>query len=283
MTDYQRAAKVLDLLSKRVPEAPTIDELAAHCSLSVTAFHRMFHRWVGTTPQAFLRCAYLERAKAALDSGNPVLQASLDAGLSGPGRLHDLCVALEGASPGEWKGAGADWILDIGSASTPFGEAVIANGPRGVVHLSFHDHPQEPEEALSIVRETWPKAQYRWTPEVAQRIVAQYFEPDAALHRNQPPIRVFVRGSAFRVRVWRALLRLPFGQVTTYGRLAKVIGSPKACRAVGTAVGSNPTSFLIPCHRVIQESGLIGNYRWAPERKRIMLSWERAASSPSVQ
>lgn len=282
MTDYQRVAKVLDFVAATAPETPSIRELASEVELSVAAFHRLFYRWVGATPKAFLRCAILERAKKELRSGRSVLDASLQAGLSGPGRLHDLCVSFESASPGELKQGGQGWTIHVGAAMTPFGDALIAKGPRGVVHLSFHPEKITQSRAMEWVQPEWPQAAWSWEPTEAQALARQIFESEPNQDAPRPPIKAFVRGSAFRVRVWRALLRVPFGALTTYGQLAREIGDPKACRAVGTAVGANPISFLIPCHRVIQESGLVGNYRWEPERKRVMLSWEGASNANSV-
>lgn len=279
MTDYQRVAKVLALVAAQAPETPSIQELAKEAELSLTAFHRLFHRWVGTTPQAFLRCAILERAKKELRCGRSVLDASLLAGLSGPGRLHDLCVSFESASPGELKQGGQGWTIEVGAAMTPFGEALIAKGPRGLVHLSFHQERITPSHGMEWVQPEWPLAILNWDSAEAQSVAKQIFEPEPDRNAQRPPLKAFVRGSAFRVRVWRALLKVPFGALTTYGQLAREIGDPKACRAVGSAVGANPISFLIPCHRVIQESGLVGNYRWAPERKRVMLSWECASNA----
>ncbi len=201
------------------------------------------------------------------------------AGLSGPGRLHDLCVSLEAASPGELKSGGASWTVRAGFARSPFGRCLIAEGPRGVCHLSFVDDTDE--AALTWLRASWPQARLERNDVASARLAARIFRhPDGTSAR--PPLRAFVRGTAFQVRVWRALLEVGPGTLVSYGDLAVAVGRPTAARAVGTAVGQNALAYLIPCHRVIRETGVIGNYRWGHARKRAMLAWESApAFSPS--
>ena len=228
------------------------------------------------TPKDFLQCLTLAHAKTLLRAGQSVLDSALEAGFSGPGRLHDLCVTLEAASPGEVKSGGKGWRILFGFAETPFGECIAGEGPRGVCYLAFVNGANR-QTAEAALAETWPQAELARDDQAVARLAARVFhrsKPEA----ERPAIRAFVRGSAFQVRVWKALLRVPPGSLVTYGRLAAAIGQPSAARAVGSAVGNNPLAFLIPCHRVIRETGLLGGYRWGPARKRAMLAWETAAA-----
>lgn len=272
MNDYERIARIIRRLDETHTEQPDLAELASVAGLSTTHFHRLFTAWAGITPKDFLQCLTLEHARSLLRAGSSVLDAAVESGLSGPGRLHDLCVTLEAASPGEMKAGGAGWTIVAGVAETPFGAAVIGESPRGICHLSFFD---EADSLFGSLRADWPHASVTRNDATAAQLAARIFSPTP--QPGARPLRALVRGTAFQVSVWRALLRIPRGSVVTYGRLAAVIGQPAAARAVGTAVGSNAISYLIPCHRVIRETGVIGGYRWSPTRKRAMLAWESAA------
>lgn len=265
MTDYDRIATVIRYIDAHREEQPDLATLAAVVGLSPSRFHRLFGQWAGITPKAFLQCLTLEYARAALRRGESVLNASFEAGLSGPSRLHDLAVTLEAASPGEIKSGGAGWAITAGSADTPFGRCLIAKGPRGICHLSFADE----WDRLSF---DWPKATLVRDDAAAKRWVASIFLRTA--DSPIPPLKLFLRGTEFQVRVWRALLRIPAGTFTSYRTLAASLGKPNASRAVGTAVGQNAIGYLIPCHRVIRETGMLGGYRWGLERKRAMHAWE---------
>jgi AraC family transcriptional regulator of adaptative response/methylated-DNA-[protein]-cysteine methyltransferase len=253
-------------------QQPDLETLAAQAELSVFHLHRLFTQWAAITPKHFLQCLTVSHAKRLLHEGKSVLDAALDTGLSGPGRLHDLCVGLESASPGEIKSCGQGWTLAAGYAETPFGRALIAESPRGVCHLSFADGSGDGVE-WEALRKHWPAAAVQRDDAAAARLASVIFNPPAG-ERSSPPLKAFVRGTAFQVRVWRALLQIPGGQLTSYGRLAEAIGQPTASRAVGSAVGRNPVSYLIPCHRVIRETGAFGEYRWDPVRKKAMIAWE---------
>ncbi|HXP62569.1 MAG TPA: methylated-DNA--[protein]-cysteine S-methyltransferase [Dongiaceae bacterium] len=273
---YERIAQVIRYLDAHHAEQPGLAVLAAQLGLNPFHFHRLFSEWAGVTPKDFLQCLTLAHAKTLLQDGQSVLDSALEAGFSGPGRLHDLCVTLEAASPGEVKSGGKGWSIRFGFAETPFGECIAGEGPRGVCYLAFVDGANR-QTATAALEETWPQAELARDDQVVARLAAQVFhrsKPEQA----RPAIRAFVRGSAFQVRVWKALLRVPPGSLVTYGRLAAAIGQPAAARAVGSAVGNNPLAFLIPCHRVIRETGLLGGYRWGPARKRAMLAWETAAA-----
>lgn len=270
MNDYDRVAAVIRHLDAHHLEQPGLEELAAVAGLSAHHFHRMFSRWAGVTPKAFLQCLTAEFARERLREGESVLDAALEAGLSSPGRLHDLCVTLEAAAPGEIKAGGAGWRIEAGFADTPFGMCCIGSGPRGICHLAFVEN-----EELEPILQAWPKAVISRNDAQAQMVAAQVFQPGP-----KSGLKAFVRGTPFQVRVWRALLKVPEGELVSYGYLASVINRPGAARAVGTAVGSNPLAFLIPCHRVIRETGVLGQYRWGWERKRAMLGWESGRRRP---
>jgi len=274
MNDYERVARVVRYLDEHHTEQPDLAELACYLGLNPFHFHRLFSRWAGVTPKDFLQCLTLAHARQLLHEGHSVLDTALSAGLSGPGRLHDLCVNLESASPGELKTGGARWTIAAGFAESPFGTCLVAEGPRGICHLAFVEAGTE-NAAWSDLRNDWPLAQWRRNDSMAARIVRRIFALPTGPNRR-PSLRAFVKGSAFQVRVWRALLQVPAGQLITYARLAEAVGHPAAARAVGTAVGQNPLACLIPCHRVIRETGVVGNYRWGQTRKRALVAWESA-------
>lgn len=276
MNDYERIARVLRFLEKSRAAQSGLATLAKQAGLSPFHFHRLFSRWAGVTPEDFLRCLTLSDAKARLKRGESVLDAALGAGLSGPGRLHDLCVRLEAATPGEITSGGAGWTIAAGFAETPFGTCLVAEGPRGIAQLSFPPSTKWANATVAI-REDWPRAKLRREDAVARKWAARLFGK-AKKNPGRKPLHAVVRGSTFQVRVWRALLRVPAGSLVSYGRLARAAGCPGAARAVGTAVGQNRLAWLVPCHRVIRETGALGNYRWGPVRKRAMLAWEGAAT-----
>lgn len=278
MNHYRRIAAVIRYLDAHHVEQPDLTTLAEHDGLSPFHFHRLFAEWAGITPKDFLQCLTQAHARELLRQGNSVLDAALASGLSGPGRLHDLCVTLEAASPGELKSGGAGWTLTFGFAATPFGRCLMAESPRGLCHLSFLDEGDE-ATALARLHDDWPKTRLQ-RDDAAAKALAQKIFTTAATTSSTPPLRVLVAGTAFQIKVWRALLRIPHGQLVTYGRLATAIGHPTATRAVGTAVGRNPLAWLIPCHRVIRETGAIGGYRWGTARKRAMLAWESCPPEP---
>ncbi|MBC8125988.1 MAG: methylated-DNA--[protein]-cysteine S-methyltransferase [Gloeobacteraceae cyanobacterium ES-bin-144] len=269
MNDYERIAEAIRFLDAHRAEQPDLATLAAHIGLSQAHFHRMFSAWAGATPKDFLQCLTLSHARELLRDGENVLHSALDSGLSGPGRLHDLCVSLEAATPGEIKAKGAGLTIVAGVADSPFGNCLIAETPRGICHLSFFDNV-DCDASISELRADWPLATLVFNNVHAAELATKIFNPV----RNPAPWKLHVKGSAFQLRVWRALLRVPTGSLVSYGKLAASAGNPSASRATGTAVGSNAISFLIPCHRVIRETGISGNYRWGAVRKRAILAWE---------
>ncbi|MCR9291116.1 MAG: methylated-DNA--[protein]-cysteine S-methyltransferase [bacterium] len=278
MNDYQRIEQIIRYLDQHSDEQPDLEHLAKTVELSVFQLHRMFSRWAGITPKAFLKCLTLSHAKRLLLSGHSVLQTSLETGLSGPSRLHDLCVTLESASPGEIKSGGSGWQIIAGFVDTPLGNCLLATSPRGVCHISFPDC-DEPAAAIAFIGKEWPQANIRWDPAAMNSLA------DLIFRRRLPgsdssPLRALVHGSQFQVLVWRALLEIPAGHLVSYTDVANAIGHPTATRATGTAVGRNRLAVLIPCHRVIRQTGVIGNYRWGTSRKKALLAWETAGRSP---
>lgn len=276
MNDYERIAQVIRFLDEHHAEQPDLAALSAQAGLSPFHFHRLFTSWAGVTPKDFLQCLTLTHAKERLCAGAPVLDAALESGLSGPGRLHDLCVSMEAASPGELKAGGAGWTIQFGFADSPFGKCLIAESPRGICHLSF---VEDEKPAVRELQAEWPQAKWKRDDSMVKELVGKIFIQQHAVPEAGAPLRAFVRGTPFQVRVWRALLHVPPGTLTTYGRLANAIGAPMASRAVGTAVGQNALAYLVPCHRVIRETGVLGNYRWNPLRKRAMIAWEGAGAN----
>lgn len=269
--DYSRIEKAIRFLDRERAAAPSLAEAAAHVGLSETHFQKLFTRWAGISPKRFLQHRTAEVVKRLLREGRPVLEVSYEAGLSGPGRLHDLLVNAEAATPGEVQRAGAGVTVRFGFHPTPFGECLIGVTARGICHLAFV-HPVSRTAALERMRKDWPEAELRPDQDATRTAVSTAFPPPGSAKR--PSLSLHVKGTNFQLKVWRALLEIPPGQVTTYGDLAARVGNPKASRAVGTAVGGNPVSYLIPCHRVIRSTGELGGYAWGPDRKRVMLALE---------
>ncbi len=240
-------------------------------------FQRLFSRWAGISPKAMLQLLTAQHAKALLrESRSSVLDAALDAGLSGPSRLHDLMVSVEAVSPGEFKTYGAGVEIAYGFHATPFGVCMIGATARGVCRMSFLDQDTRNSRAalLDEFKSAWPRAGFRHDQTATARLAQRIFGRSAA----REPLGVLLVGTPFRLKVWQALLEIPFGRVASYRDVAESVGAPDACRAVGSAVGANPVAYLIPCHRVIRETGVIGQYRWGAERKIAMLVWENGAT-----
>ena len=272
MNDFERVATVIRFLDEHHVEQPALGELATATGLSESHFHRLFHRWAGVTPKDFLQCLTVEHAKRRLRESASVLDTALDAGLSGPGRLHDLLVTIEAASPGEFKSGGQGLTMEWGLAESPFGLCSLGWNARGIGHLNFHEADETFAEPPAL-RQNWPNARLRRNDREARRRAKMIFQRGT---ESTGTLKTFVRATPFQLKVWRALLRIPGGCVTSYGRLAEAVGDARAARAIGTACGANPIGYLIPCHRVIRETGVVRGYRWGDTRKRALLAWEAA-------
>jgi AraC family transcriptional regulator of adaptative response/methylated-DNA-[protein]-cysteine methyltransferase len=274
--DYEVVRRAIQYISEHWRTQPEVDEIATAIGSTATDLHHLFRRWAGLTPKAFLQALTLDRARQLLRDSASVLDATYEVGLSGPGRLHDLFVTHEAMSPGEWKAGGEGLTIAYGFHPSPFGLALVMATPRGLAGLAFAD-PGEEKAALADMRGRWPKAAYvedtARTAALARRIF------DRAMWRPDQPLRVVLIGTDWEVRVWETLLRIPLGRATTYSDIAGRLRAPKASRAVGAAVGKNPISFVVPCHRVLGKSGAITGYHWGLTRKRAMLGWEAGAAA----
>lgn len=270
-TDYARIERAIRYLDRERAAAPSLAAVAEHVGLSESHFQRMFTRWAGISPKRFVQQRTAEVVKQLLRERRPVLEATYEAGLSGPGRLYDLVVNAEAVTPGELRRGGLGVTVTYGFHPTPFGECLIAVTPRGICHLAFVA-PVTREQAIARLEHDWPLAQLVPDQNATRGVAAKAFP--AAGSSAIPSLALHVKGTNFQLKVWRALLDVPVGDVTTYGAIATQLGDPKASRAVGTAVGSNPVSYLIPCHRVIRASGELGGYAWGVERKKVMLRRE---------
>ena len=271
LRDYDSVRRAIAFISEHWRAQPDIEAMADAAGVTPDELHHLFRRWAGLTPKAFMQALTLDHAKGLLRDSASVLDAALDSGLSGPSRLHDLFVTHEAMSPGEWKAGGAGMTLQYGFHPSPFGTAIVIASGRGLAGLAFADPGQE-QTALADMRRRWPNAtcveDHAGTAALAQRIF------DTRLWRPDQPLRVVLIGTDFEVRVWEALLKIPMGCATTYSDVAANIRSPKASRAVGAAVGRNPVSFVVPCHRVLGKSGALTGYHWGITRKQAMLGWE---------
>lgn len=267
--DYERIAETISFIEAHYQDQPSLDEMAAHLGLSSHHFQRLFTRWAGISPKRFLGAVTHANARELLASDAPVLDASLDVGLSGPGRMHDLFVTHEAMSPGEYKKQGAGLTITHGIHSSPFGSALFFQTERGLAGLAFADAGDE-RAVFEDMKRRWPKARFVDDETQTAPTAAKVFGEEAG------PVPLFLSGTNFQVKVWEALLRIPDGRLTTYEGVACALGNPKAVRAVGTAVGRNPISYIIPCHRVLRKSGALGGYHWGLVRKKAILGWEQA-------
>jgi AraC family transcriptional regulator of adaptative response/methylated-DNA-[protein]-cysteine methyltransferase len=272
-SDYGRVEQAIHYLEAHAHEQPSLADLARHVGLSEFHFQRLFRRWAGVTPKDFLQCLTLNRAKTLLRGPSSLMETSLELGLSGTGRLHDLFLGLEAMTPGEFKRAGQGLTIQWGVHGTPFGEALFAITPRGLCGLTFLEAGSR-TTAEAAFQSRWPEARLvedsRRTEPFAAEAVSRM---RGTISR---PLALVLKGSPFQTKVWEGLLAIPEGGVTSYQGLARAIGAPNASRAVGTALSVNPIGYLIPCHRVIRASGAVGEYRWGTARKQALLGVEGA-------
>ena len=264
---YDRIAQALLWASSHYQEQPSLEALAAQAKLSPAHFQRTFQRLVGVSPKAFIQHLSARQAAASLRQGRSVLQSSLDSGLSGPGRLHDLMIKVEGVSPGELALGGQGLSLKVATVPTPFGRLFAALAPRGLVYAAFEGTDEAPDKVQ--LKRRWPKAKLVQDPRGVERALRPFW-------KGRGQAQVWVPGTAFQLQVWRALVRVGAGKRLSYSGLAEKAGST-GVRAVASAVAANPVALLIPCHRVIQASGAVGEYHWGSERKRALLAWEAAS------
>jgi AraC family transcriptional regulator of adaptative response/methylated-DNA-[protein]-cysteine methyltransferase len=268
MTDYQRIEKAIAYISENFKAQPDLDEVAKQVHLSPFHFQRLFKDWAGVTPKKFLQYISLEHAKELLNKKLSLADVTEDAGLSGTGRLHDLFINIEGMTPGEYKNEGENLLIQYSYAETPFGNVLIASTPKGICHLSF---AADPEKEIALLRSRFSKATFVQKTDMHQQNALQIFKKDWS---DLSQVKLHLKATAFQLKVWEALLKIPFANLDTYAGIANRINQPGSSRAVGTAIGSNPVAFLIPCHRVIRSTGKIGEYHWGSLRKTAILGWE---------
>ncbi|MBO9194782.1 bifunctional helix-turn-helix domain-containing protein/methylated-DNA--[protein]-cysteine S-methyltransferase [Rhizobium sp. 16-449-1b] len=272
--DYETVRQVIELITEDYREQPSLEAIAMRLNQSPTQLQKTFTRWAGLSPKAFLQAVTLDHAKRLLRKEElPLLETSFEVGLSGPGRLHDLFVTHEAMSPGEWKARGGGLTIRYGFHTSPFGIALVMATDRGLAGLAFADIGGE-AACLKDMTCRWPNADYVEDREATAPYAARIFEPGR--WTSEQPLRVVLIGTDFQVQVWESLLKIPFGKAVTYSDIASDIGRPTAMRAVGAAVGANPISFVVPCHRALGKSGALTGYHWGLTRKRAMLGWESA-------
>ncbi|MCK8778960.1 bifunctional helix-turn-helix domain-containing protein/methylated-DNA--[protein]-cysteine S-methyltransferase [Rhizobium sp. NTR19] len=271
-SDYETVRQVIELVTLDYRNQPTLEAIAAEIGQSPTQLQKLFTRWAGLSPKAFLQAVTLDHAKRLLGKEElPLLEASYELGLSGPGRLHDLFVTHEAMSPGEWKARGGGLTIRYGFHPSPFGQALVMATERGLSGLAFADLGGE-TAAFEDMARRWPNAQYVHDQEATAPFIRRIF--DRSQWSADQPLKVVLIGTDFQVRVWKSLLKIPFGKAVTYSHVANDIGQPTASRAVGAAIGANPISFVVPCHRALGKSGALTGYHWGLTRKRAILGWE---------
>lgn len=270
--NYTRIAKAIDYINNNFQKQPNLDEIAAHVHLSPAHFQRIFTEWAGTSPKKFLQYISLKHAKRILreEEQATLFDAAFETGLSSTSRLHDLFVNIEGMTPAEYKNGGKDLYINYSFAESPFGSLVVASTSKGVCYMAFMD---EERKAIAALNAKFPNAAFERKYDCMQQNALSIFQHDWS---ELPEIKLHLKGTGFQLKVWESLLKIPMGKLSTYGAIAEQIGNPKASRAVGTAIGSNPIAFLIPCHRVIQSSGTFGGYMWGTTRKTAIIGWEGA-------
>jgi AraC family transcriptional regulator of adaptative response/methylated-DNA-[protein]-cysteine methyltransferase len=270
MTDYQKIAKAIEFIQRHQKQQPTLKEIAAEVHLSPFHFQRVFSRWAGVTPKRFLQVLTLQQAKQLLNEKNSTLHTANELGLSSSSRVYDHFVQLEAVTPSEYKQAGKGLNINYGYHETIYGTVFIAVTARGICKLSFVNNTED-ISALNELNQEWPQASIIKDQNKTKNVITAIFD-----HTSSPnkPISLWVKGTNFQINVWRALLNINTGQLASYSQLATQINKPTAARAVGTAIGGNPIALVIPCHRVIQQSGELGGYRWGETRKHAILSRE---------
>ena len=270
--DYARVAQAIAYIRENFKNQPDLDEVAGRICLSPAHFQRLFTAWAGVSPKKFLQYISIEYAKKLLKEST-LADVAYNTGLSGTSRLHDLFIHIEGMTPGEYKNGGEKLSINYSFAESPFGNILVAATEKGICHMAFAD---EASEALGVLQQKFPRARYCPSTDALQENALSIFTQDWS---KPDKIKLHLKGTDFQLKVWKTLLDIPQGQLTTYGNMAAKLQNPKASRAVGTAIGDNPIAFLIPCHRVIRSSGELGGYHWGLTRKAAIIGWEAAKNA----
>ncbi|MBS1949651.1 MAG: ADA regulatory protein / Methylated-DNA--protein-cysteine methyltransferase [Cytophagales bacterium] len=272
--NYKRIAEAIEYIKTNFKDQPNLDEVAEQVHLSPFHFQRLFSEWAGTTPKKFLQYTSIEHAKKLLtDQQATLFDTAYETGLSGTGRLHDLFVNIEGMTPAEYKNGAKNLFINYSFAESPFGSMIVASTPKGACYMAFDN---DEANALHDLKQKFPNATFQRKLDLLQQNALFIFQNDWS---KLPEIKLHLKGTDFQLKVWETLLKIPMGKLATYGNIAEKIGNANASRAVGTAIGSNPVAFLIPCHRVIQSSGNIGGYMWGNTRKTAIIGWESAKTN----
>jgi AraC family transcriptional regulator of adaptative response/methylated-DNA-[protein]-cysteine methyltransferase len=276
-TNYSRIAEAISYINTNFKTQPGLEEIAEKISLSPFHFQRLFTEWAGVSPKKFLQYLTVEHAKKMLkDNQATLFDTAFETGLSGTGRLHDLFINIEGMTPGDYKNGGENLVINYSFADTPFGTILVASTTKGICHIAFAD---DRDNDLAVLKAKFPNAVYQQKVDAAQQNVLYIFTHDWS---KLSEVKLHLKGTPFQLKVWETLLKIPSGQLTTYGTIAKSVGLPMASRAVGTAIGANPVAFLIPCHRIIQSTGVLGQYHWGSTRKQAIIGWEAARADNNV-
>lgn len=277
--NYRRITEAIEYLKDNFREQPTLEQVAEKVHLSTFHFQRIFTEWAGVSPKKFLQYISIEYAKQVLkDKQATLFDAAHEAGLSGTGRLHDLFINIEGMTPAEYKNGGKNLTINYSYAESPFGNMIVASTPKGICYMAFADSEQV---AFAGLEQYFPNAHFKQVCDLIHENALAIFTQDWSKLGQQAfkQVKLHLKGTDFQLKVWETLLKIPTGQLATYGNIASKIQNPKASRAVGTAIGSNPVAFLIPCHRVIQSSGIFGGYMWGATRKTAIIGWEAAKTN----
>jgi len=273
--NYNRIAEAIDYIKANFKDQPNLDEVAEKVHLSPFHFQRLFSEWAGTSPKKFLQYTSIEHAKKLLKENHATIsETAFETGLSGTSRLHDLFVNIEGMTPAEYKNGGKNLVINYSFAESPFGNIVVASTSKGVCFMAF---AEDEITGLIALKDKFPNASFTQKLDLVQQNALFIFQNDWS---KLSEIKLHLKGTDFQLKVWETLLKIPMGQLSTYGSIAQQIQKPNASRAVGTAIGSNPVAFLIPCHRVIQSSGIFGGYMWGNTRKTAIIGWEGAQVNP---
>ncbi len=273
LSDYERVSEAVRFVTEHAKEQPSLEAVARHVGLSPSHFQRLFKRWAGVSPKIFLQALTLDRARAMLRHRASVLETAHTVGLSGGGRLHDLFMTQEAMTPGDYAKGGSGLEIAYGFHVSPFGDALIMQTRHGLVGLAFADNADQRPQNFEDMRRRWPRARYVEDLAATGKAASSLF---GGLAQSDQPLDIVLIGTDFELRVWRQLMQVPMGEVTSYGRIAEAIGRPGAARAVGRAVGRNPLSFVVPCHRALGQGGTLTGYHWGLVRKRVLLGWEAA-------